>query len=110
MVNKSNDAIQWFQTRIGVNLEQVDQLGGHSTPRTRRPKGGAVGWEIMSRLQKTIQEFPPEKAQLVVNTKVTRLLQDNDGKVIGVHYDSKSDDNITSQGEIRAHHVVLGRN
>jgi succinate dehydrogenase/fumarate reductase flavoprotein subunit len=113
LVNKSNDAIQWFQTRIGVDLEEVGQLGGHSTPRTRRPKGGAVGWEIMSRLQKTIQEFPPEKVQLVVNTKVTQLLQDDYGKVIGVQYEESSKtagngDIISSQGgEIRAPHVVL---
>jgi flavocytochrome c len=87
LVSKSADAVEWLRKRVGVDLSLTAQLGGHSAKRTHRPNNGMVGAEIIYGLQKAVREY--EKSGMVeikVDARVTKLLTDDDGSVIGVEY------------------------
>ncbi|RHZ34636.1 hypothetical protein DYB31_015953 [Aphanomyces astaci] len=63
----------------------VDQLGGHSTERTRRNKTGPnVGFAITSALKKAIDDASSQ-IQIVTGAKVTKLVA-SDNAVSGVEY------------------------
>ena len=87
LISKSADAVTWLRTRLGVDLSLVAQLGGHSTFRTHRPKNGMVGAEIIYAIQKAIKSYVKVKqVTILTDTKVTKLLTDDHGAVIGVEY------------------------
>jgi flavocytochrome c len=108
LISKSADAVSWLQSRLGVDLSLVAQLGGHSTHRTHRPKNGMVGAEIIYAIQRAIKAYTKDKqVTILTDTKVTKLLTDDHGAVIGVEYVS-SDRNATSlPTQLYAPNVVL---
>jgi len=79
LVTHSEDALQWLQQRVGVDLSQVAQLGGHSRPRTHRPNVGMVGAEIMANMENLVHTYTSyEKgegmASIYTHTNVIKLL------------------------------------
>lgn len=58
LVNDSKRAITWLQEDIGVPLDVVNRLGGHSNSRTHRSEGIPPGFEIISKLKKKVEAIP----------------------------------------------------
>ena len=96
LVASSASALQWLQTRVGVDLSQVAQLGGHSHPRTHRPSLGMVGAEIIANLEDIVQTYADTNSRssttangeghlrIFAHTRVMQLLRKNDRRLSGV--------------------------
>ena len=107
LVSRSASAVEWLRSRAGVDLSLKAQLGGHSSKRTHRPKNGMVGAEIIFAMQKHVRKYEKTgQLTLMVDTKVTELLTDETGKVIGVHCESATDPE-SSPTDLYADNVVL---
>ncbi|KAI0748047.1 FAD binding domain-containing protein [Daedaleopsis nitida] len=98
LTENSVPTLDWLTNSFGVDLSLVAQLGGHSVARTHRGKGGAPGWAMTSALVKKL-EAQPERATILKGAKVTKLLQDETGRVTGVEYDLAGEKN-TKDGAV----------
>lgn len=88
LVQNSASAVTWLRERVGVDLSLLAQLGGHRNKRTHRPKNGMVGAEIIYGVQKAVKEYEKKgTAKILVDTKVTGLVRDDEGRVVGVDVD-----------------------
>lgn len=107
LVSKSGEAVDWLRTRVGVDLSLISQLGGHSTKRTHRPSNGMAGAEIIYGMQKAVKAYVKTgEVTIMTDTKVTKLLTDRDGSVIGVECVSTHDKDAVPF-ELHAPNVVL---
>lgn len=107
LVSKSASAVEWLRSRVGVDLSLKAQLGGHSSKRTHRPSNGMAGAEIIYGMQKAVRAYEKTgQLTLLVDTKVSELLTDETGRVIGVRCQSAIDPN-SAPTELRADNVVL---
>jgi flavocytochrome c len=105
LVNNSDEAVSWLKERVGVDLSLLAQLGGHSHKRTHRPKNGMVGAEIMYHMQNAVRAYETsDRVRILVDTPVTRLLTDENGRVSGVIYQPSGKDWLE---ELNASDVVL---
>jgi flavocytochrome c len=88
----SADGVHWLQSKFGLKLDVVSRLGGHSQPRTHRSSDGGKfpGMEITSTLINRLEELSvsdPSKVRLINKARVTRLLKNRNGAVIGCEYE-----------------------
>ena len=87
---ESGPAVEWLISEFKLDLSLISRLGGHSQPRTHRGKERFPGMTITYALMEKYEDIAsrePERAQVIVNAKVTRLL-DEGGAVVGVEYES----------------------
>mmetsp|Transcript_14285 Transcript_14285/g.24438 ORF Transcript_14285/g.24438 Transcript_14285/m.24438 type:complete len:616 (+) Transcript_14285:50-1897(+) len=85
----SAPAVHWLQDSFNLDLSLLGRLGGHSFPRTHRGGERFPGMTItMALIEKfdDIRKAEPQRAQLLVKTRVTELLRDNNGVINGVVY------------------------
>jgi len=107
LVSGSEGAVTWLKDRVGVDLTLLAQLGGHGHKRTHRPSNGMAGAEIMFRMHKAIKQYEKQGlVEILVDTRVTDLLTDQDGTVIGVKYQN-TDPNSDESFELRAPRTIL---
>lgn len=87
----SASAVEWLKEKFKLDLSLVAQLGGHSFPRTHRGESGQFpGMAITYALMETftdICEKEPHRARLLTKARVTEIIKDSSGTVIGVKYD-----------------------
>jgi FAD-dependent fumarate reductase len=83
LVNESTDALEWLQREIGVSLDVVNRLGGHSQSRTHRSEGIPPGYEIVSKVMASMKK--QEGLELKFESKLVGLDVMNNN-VKGVHY------------------------
>ncbi|GJF00104.1 fumarate reductase [Phanerochaete sordida] len=89
LTGRSGDAVNWLQSRFGLDLSKVARLGGHSQPRTHR--GGAqfpgmvITYAQMERLEDLATEIP-DRVTIKKKARVTKLIKDESGAVVGVEY------------------------
>merc|ERR1712146_103354 len=57
LVRGSGEALRWVRDRVGMPLDKIGQLGGHSVPRTYRPGTGITGAELIFTLSKRLKEY-----------------------------------------------------
>jgi flavocytochrome c len=120
LVENSANALHWLKDRVGVDLLQNHtRLGGHSRDRTHRPSKGAVGYSIISAMQKALKPYEESGALTMrLSTRVMEIARhpqaDADGKIIlGVsaaqeqQRDGAEDKASTMDIHIEAPHVVL---
>jgi flavocytochrome c len=109
LVENSASAVNWLKERVGVDLSLVAQLGGHQNKRTHRPSNGMVGAEIIYGMQKAVKEYVKSGAvEILLDTQVTKLLSDDDGRVLGVEVKYLTDHNLDNRStHLRAPNVVL---
>lgn len=101
LVNESTRAIQWLKQDIGVPLDVVNRLGGHSLERTHRSEGIPPGFEIVSKLLAKVKE--QEGLELALQSKLVDV-DVVDNKVQGVHYV----DLVTGDEKyLKSHNVVM---
>ena len=82
LVKESTEAIRWLQQDIGVPLDLVNRLGGHSQRRTHRSSNIPPGFEIISKLKNRIVEHE-ENLKLLLNSQIVDIDISN-GKIIGL--------------------------
>ena len=106
LTKNSAQAVEWLKTRANVDLSLLAQLGGHSHKRTHRPSNGMVGAEIIYNMQREVKKYLKlGKIQLLLDTRVTKLIFDGD-KVVGVEAQSYNTDGIASN-TLTAPNVIL---
>lgn len=88
MVEESAPAIEWLIKSFGLDLSLVSRLGGHSFPRTHRGgerfPGMTITYALMEKLEQ-ISEETPERAKILVKSRVTELIKEGD-EVVGVKF------------------------
>ncbi|KAF4620270.1 hypothetical protein D9613_000339 [Agrocybe pediades] len=90
LTGRSGDAVNWLQSKFNLDLSKVSRLGGHSQPRTHRGDaqfpGMVITYAQMERLE-DLAESNPERVKIFKKARVTQLLKDESGAVIGVKYE-----------------------
>jgi len=86
----SASAVDWLQEKFALDLSLVSRLGGHSFPRTHRGKerfpGMTITYALMEKLE-AISAQNPEQARVITKARVSRLLTEANGEVVGVEYE-----------------------
>ncbi|MCD8339653.1 MAG: flavocytochrome c, partial [Burkholderiales bacterium] len=76
-----------FLNELGADLKDVGMMAGASHKRAHRPTGGDfVGAEIVKTLKKASDE---RKIPIMMNTKVEKILVNDQGQVVGVEVKGK---------------------
>jgi succinate dehydrogenase/fumarate reductase flavoprotein subunit len=83
----SVETLEWFKTRVGVDLSLVGQLGGHSHARTHRPASGMAGSVLVTSVQKACDAYA-ESGFFVMKkrARATEIVLGADGAVRGVRW------------------------
>jgi succinate dehydrogenase/fumarate reductase flavoprotein subunit len=86
LTGESAPSVDWLVDKFGLDLSLVSRLGGHSNPRTHRGKERFPGMTITYALMEALEELADEtdRARIMLNSKVEKLLKDSAGNVIGV--------------------------
>ena len=91
LTHESGPAVDWLQQRFKLDLSKVSRLGGHSQPRTHRGKerfpGFAITYALMEALEEVEKKTQGKLARILTKARVTRLLSDDAGRVVGVEYE-----------------------
>jgi fumarate reductase flavoprotein subunit len=86
LADSSAGSIDWL-TSIGADMSDVGRMGGASVNRTHRPSGGsAVGAHVIDVLRAKAASL---KIDIRVNSKVVKLLENNEGRITGVQVEGK---------------------
>jgi len=103
LCNESAPSVDWLVDAFGLDLSLVSRLGGHSMPRTHRGKerfpGMTITYGLMEKLE-DISEETPERARIMLKTKVDRLLTDSSGNVCGVECTSVDGKKFQEHGPV----------
>ncbi|KAI1790044.1 Flavocytochrome c [Ganoderma leucocontextum] len=90
LTGQSGDAVNWLQDKFGLDLSKVARLGGQSQPRTHRGNaqfpGMVITYAQMERLE-DLAESTPSRVQINKKARVTKLVKDETGAVVGVEYE-----------------------
>jgi len=90
LTGNSGSAVEWLKDKFGLDLSLVSRLGGHSFPRTHRGKERFPGMTITYALMEKLEEIAKNEPSIVkisFKSRATKLIQDNQGVVIGVEYE-----------------------
>eukprot|EP01060_Flectonema_neradi_P039830 TRINITY_DN8921_c0_g1_i1.p1 TRINITY_DN8921_c0_g1~~TRINITY_DN8921_c0_g1_i1.p1 ORF type:complete len:1055 (+),score=213.92 TRINITY_DN8921_c0_g1_i1:57-3221(+) len=101
-VQESGPAVEYLKNRVGMDLSQVVQMGGHSHPRTYRPQHGMAGAEITLSLNAKAEESP--LFTYMKKTRALKLLTSSSGAVTGVRIQTAGEEpvDISSTGVVIA--------
>ncbi|RPD63819.1 Flavocytochrome c [Lentinus tigrinus ALCF2SS1-6] len=90
LTGRSADAVHWLQEKFGLDLSKVARLGGHSQPRTHRGNaqfpGMVMTYAQMERAE-DLAESNPDRVKIKKKARVTKLVKDETGAVVGVEYE-----------------------
>ncbi|KAF4563438.1 hypothetical protein EYR40_006832 [Pleurotus pulmonarius] len=89
LTGRSGDAVNWLQDKFALDLSKVARLGGHSQPRTHRGDaqfpGMVITYAQLERLE-DLSVSDPERVKIIKKARVTKLVKDDAGAVIGAEY------------------------
>ena len=76
------DAYEWMRDDVKAEFiqDRVQQFGGHKVPRSVVPVGN-TGSELTNKLKVAAED---KGAEIFLDTEATDLIQDKDGKIVGV--------------------------
>ncbi|KAF7321387.1 Fumarate reductase [Mycena kentingensis (nom. inval.)] len=89
LTGRSGDAVNWLQDKFGLDLSKVARLGGHSQPRTHRGDAQFPGMVITYAQMERLEDLAvsnPERVKIVKKARVSKLLKDESGAIVGVEY------------------------
>ncbi|TFK53907.1 Flavocytochrome c [Heliocybe sulcata] len=90
LTGRSGDAVNWLQDKFALDLSKVARLGGHSQPRTHRGTaqfpGMVITYAQMERLEDLAVSLP-SRVQIKKKARVTKLVKDESGAVVGAEYE-----------------------
>ena len=99
----SAPAVEWLQEAFGIDLSRVAMMGGHTFQRCHRGKerfpGAAITMQLMEAYDKVCED-EPSRAQLKCKARVTKLIADASGRVVGVEYTEKDGKVLTEYGPV----------
>jgi flavocytochrome c len=90
LTGRSGDAVNWLQSKFALDLSKVSRLGGHSQPRTHRGDAQFPGMVITYAQMERLEDLAvsnPERVTILKKARVSKLLKDESGAVIGVEYE-----------------------
>ncbi|KZP14766.1 Flavocytochrome c [Athelia psychrophila] len=100
LTGRSGDAVNWLQDVFKLDLSKVARLGGHSQPRTHRGDaqfpGMVITYAQMERLE-DLAVSSPERVKIQKKARVTGLVKDESGAVIGAEYEVSSKKGVTKE-------------
>lgn len=86
---ESGPGVEWLIDSFGLDLSLVSRLGGHSQPRTHRGgqkfPGMTITFALMEKLEE-IAEKQPEKARIMLKSRMTKILKDSKGNANGIEF------------------------
>lgn len=86
----SSPAVEWLTTEFKLDLSLISRLGGHSYERTHRGKekfpGMTITYALLEKLEEIEEKTKGKTAKIVTKARVSELLKNNEGAVIGVKY------------------------
>jgi fumarate reductase flavoprotein subunit len=86
LAQNSAGSVDWL-TSLGADMSEVGMMAGASVKRRHGPSGGqAVGAHLAAVLRKNAVD---RKIDVRVNSKVVKILEDKQGRVIGVQVEGK---------------------
>ncbi|KAF8160894.1 fumarate reductase [Crassisporium funariophilum] len=89
LTGRSGDAVNWLQSKFGLDLSKVSRLGGHSQPRTHRGDAQFPGMVITYAQMERLEDLAvsnPERVRILKKARVSKILKDESGAVVGVEY------------------------
>jgi len=89
LTGRSGDAVNWLQNKFGLDLSKVARLGGHSQPRTHRGSAQFPGMVITYAQMERLEDLAvsvPDRVKIYKKARVTRLVKDDSGAVIGAEF------------------------
>jgi flavocytochrome c len=103
LCSDSGSTIDWLHEKFGIELSHIERLAGHSVARTHRGvkrfTGMAVTFALMEMAER-VQAKNPDRCRIVNTARVTRLLTDASGGVIGCEYETESKDIMEEFGPV----------
>ena len=91
LAKDSDPAVEWLTGTFGIDLSLVSRLGGHSQPRTHRGKerfpGMTITYALLEKLEEIEKTSKGELAKIITKAKVSKLVADEKGVVVGVEYE-----------------------
>lgn len=91
LCENSAEAVDWVEAH-DLSIPVLSQNGGHSASRTHRPTSGAAGGYITLGLLRSIRKYEDNgQCKVIKQAKMTKLLKDSNGRVIGIEYESLAD-------------------
>lgn len=106
VAEKSNEALEWTMDFLGVKYSKINFHGGHSVPRTHTTVN-ATGADIIKAMIAKLKEFG---VNVTTSRKLVRLVQGEDGRVIGVEVSDGYDPDNENSGTpllIKARKAVI---
>jgi fumarate reductase flavoprotein subunit len=93
----SVSSLYWLTDELGADLSDVGLLAGSKYPRSHRPTGGkAIGAHLVGVLRAAAEaavvpapKNPCKSLEIRVNSKVVRVVEDDQGNVTGVWVDGR---------------------
>lgn len=91
LTHQSGPSIDWLMDSFGLNLDTVSRMAAHTHPRTHRGSDGGqfpgmmITYSLISALE-DIAAAEPSRARVMNKAKVTKLLKDDSGSVVGVEF------------------------
>ncbi|KAH9941031.1 fumarate reductase [Amylocystis lapponica] len=89
LTGRSGDAVNWLQDKFGLDLSKVSRLGGHTHPRTHRGNAQFPGMVITYAQMERLEDLSvsiPDRVTIKKKARVTKLVKDASGAVLGVEY------------------------
>jgi len=89
LTGRSGDAVNWLQSKFGLDLSKISRLGGHSQPRTHRGDAQFPGMVITYAQLERIEDLSvsiPDRVKVLKKARVTKIVKDESGVVVGVEY------------------------
>lgn len=80
VAERSVEALEWVMNYVGTKFVTVNYHGGHSVPRTHQAETGSGGDIVRPMLDK----LKEKGIEVETNRKMVRLIQNEEGRVIGV--------------------------
>ena len=90
LCTNSGPSVDWLMDKFDLDLSLIARLGGHSMPRTHRGKERFPGMTItfaLMQMAERVQEKDPDRCRIVNKAQATKLLTDDEGRVVGVEYE-----------------------
>eukprot|EP01059_Diplonema_ambulator_P001791 TRINITY_DN11515_c0_g1_i2.p1 TRINITY_DN11515_c0_g1~~TRINITY_DN11515_c0_g1_i2.p1 ORF type:complete len:1049 (+),score=253.63 TRINITY_DN11515_c0_g1_i2:74-3220(+) len=104
-ISGAGEAVLFLRDRVGMDLNKVVQMGGHSKPRTYRPAHGMAGAEITMALNALIEKFVKTgQCKIMKKTKAVELVPDDNRGVKGVVVEDLKTQQRTA---LKTQHVLL---
>ena len=73
MADHSKEALKWIAANANVDLIDVGQMGGHSIPRTHRPRGRLSGAAFISGLEKSVMKYLGRQLSVYKSTSLSSM-------------------------------------